>query len=281
MNVFKKTSANGRGTKIGAAGVGFRPEWARGLSEFKTAIFEHFRGMIPTLAELHPRHQVVIRPHPGEQHGPWQDVAKDHPNVHVANEGSVIPWLLACRVLVHNGCTTAVEAAVLDTPAIAYRPVRSADYDLHLPNDLSLQCEDLRALREEVRAVLLRREPSPNGEEKRELMARHLASLSGPLAADRMIDVLQTAGFPEKRPSRPPWVRYAVGWLHAQGRTRVKRVNEKRPNHRNNAEFHAHRFPGVSPRDIEERIARFSRRLGRFENLHVRQVSEHIFQIDR
>ena len=31
-------------------------------------------------------------------------IAARHSNLHVVNEGSVIPWLLAARALIANGC---------------------------------------------------------------------------------------------------------------------------------------------------------------------------------
>ncbi len=63
--------------------------------------------------------------------------------VHVMHRGNVLPWLLASRALVHNGCTTAVEGYAMGVPAVAYLKTFDPQYDMDfqgLPNRLSLQC---------------------------------------------------------------------------------------------------------------------------------------------
>ena len=62
-------------------------------------------------------------------------------------------------------------------------------------------------------------------------------------------------------------------------RTLVKRINRHRPGHRNNLDFHHHRFPGVTRDELEAKIRHFERLLGRFEGLRVGTISEHIFTI--
>ena len=54
----------------------------------------------------------------------------------------------------------------------------------------------------------------------------------------------------------------------------------RRREHRNSQDYHDHRFPYVSLDDVRERIARLGQQLGRFENLRVRQRSQHLFHID-
>ena len=116
--------------------------------------------------------------------------------------------------------------------------------------------------------------------EVREILAAHLAALDGRLAADRVVDVLQAAGYAEPRPA-PERLRSRVARIHLAGRTAVKRFNRYRPGHRNNLEFHQHRFPGVDAAELQEKIARFGSLLGRFDGLHVETLAEHLFTISR
>jgi len=84
-------------------------------SEFlshKQALFERFQLLIPKLAQAIAPLALVVRPHPSERHEPWLDAVSGAPNASVAFEGSVVPWIAAARALIHNGCTSAVEAAV-------------------------------------------------------------------------------------------------------------------------------------------------------------------------
>ena len=66
--------------------------------------------MLPEIAEAFPDMRIVVRPHPVEKHAAWEEIAARHDNVELAQEGNVLPWLLAARALIHNGCTTGVEA---------------------------------------------------------------------------------------------------------------------------------------------------------------------------
>ena len=84
-------------------------------SEFlshKQALFERFQLLIPKLARAIAPLALVVRPHPSERHEPWLDAVSGASNASVAFEGSVVPWIAAARALIHNGCTSAVEAAV-------------------------------------------------------------------------------------------------------------------------------------------------------------------------
>ena len=91
----------------------------------KFKLFEAFKAMVPKFAAAVAPHQIVLRPHPNEDHKVWSELAKGIPNLKVVFEGAVVPWLLAAKVLVQNNCTTAVEAAMLDVDVVNFAPWRS------------------------------------------------------------------------------------------------------------------------------------------------------------
>jgi len=96
-----------------------------------------------------------------------------------------------------------------------------------------------------------------------------------------VIDVLVDAGFLDRSPERPSWPRHLEARIHLAGRTLVKRMNWHRSEHRNNLDFHHHRFPGVTTEELERKIEYFARLLGRFQGLRVARISEHIFTISK
>lgn len=267
--------------RLGPNAIGMTPHFAEGMAAHKQVLFERFQEMIAAVSVAFPDQHIVVRPHPAERHDPWLAVARGRERVHVVTDGNVIPWLLAARVLLHNGCTTAVEAAVLDVPAIAYRPLRADEFDFPLPNSLSHQAGSLEDLTDLVRGVLDGRLGPLEEAVRRPILQRHLASLEGPLAAERMIDVLAHAGYGARRPPRPALGRFVGAWLDANVRTGKKLLNMRRRDHRNSAAHHAHRFPGITVAELRERIARFGRQLGRFDHLAVRQLAQHVFRIER
>jgi precorrin-3B methylase len=55
----------------------------------------------------------------------------------------------------------------------------------------------------------------------------------------------------------------------------------RRPGHRNNLKYHAHRFPGVTAAELEAAAARLGALLGRnFADLRITRMQEHIFRIE-
>ncbi len=77
--------------------------------------------------------------------------------VKVTNEGNVIPWLLAAKTMVHNGCTTGLEAYALGVPAISYLATFNEYYDYEfqgLPTKLSYQSFNFEELQNTLAGIL-------------------------------------------------------------------------------------------------------------------------------
>ena len=265
----------------GDAAVGLPLDFARGLAAHKRSLYGAFHRMVPALAEAFPGRTIVVRPHPSERFDPWQALAERYENVHVESSGNVVPWLLAAAVLVHNGCTTAVEAAVVETPAVAYRPVSSERYDLHLPNQVSHTAADLGELSTCIAGILDGKVGPLADEIRRPILLRHLGALEGPLAADRIVDVLEEAGYGSRCPPRPRLDRRIRGRAHLSARRAVKILNRRRHGHKNASAYHEHRFPPISVSELQERIERLGQQLGRFKKLRVERRGEWIFSIER
>jgi len=237
---------------------------------------------VPAIAAAFPEHTIVVRPHPAEDHAAWKEAAGDHTNVRVVSEKSVIPWLIACGALVHNGCTTAVEAAVLDRPAIAFRPVSHKGFDFEFPDSLSEQAYSVEELISAVRDIV---GGDPRRQERAairsEILQHHVASLEGPLASDRMIDALNAAGFADRKFRSDSLYQYWDGRKKLRKRTVAKRDAAAIPGNRHSSAYHDHRFPGTSVEELGIRIRRFGEQLDRFHDLKVENLADHIFRITR
>ncbi len=253
-----------------------------GKGRLKQQLFEHFLRMLPALCRAVSGHTVVVRPHPAESHLPWREVAADCPNLRIINEDSVTPWLMAARLLIANGCTTMIESAVLGTPTIAYQPVLDSRYDDDLPNEVSHRAFTLSELCEQAVAVMAGELAAVPEAERRRVLDRHLAALDGPLAGERIVEVVEGAGYLEQPPPAVSFSSWSKGLVHNRIRTLSKKINMRRPGHRNNLRYHAHRFPGVTVADFEMRLERFGSLLQRdFSALKVSRLQEHIFRIER
>ncbi|NRA97734.1 MAG: hypothetical protein HRU14_16175 [Planctomycetes bacterium] len=157
--------------------------------EYRRQIFDGFLAMVPELARRLPDQLIVIRPHPAEDVVPWEAVAEQTPNVVVQREGGVAPWILASKALIHNGCTTAVEAALLGRCPIAYCPVVKKDLDAVLSNDISDVSESVAGLAEKVLAI--GRGDLRLTTHQFALLDHHAASRQGPLATERILELFE------------------------------------------------------------------------------------------
>ena len=160
-----------------------------GWTTFVENMYASFRQMIPLLARTLPDTNFVVRPHPSENHDAWREHLAGCTNVKVVHEGNVAPWIRASSGLIHNGCTTGVEAYLADIPVLAYRPLRSETYDSKLPNGLSLQTDTADELigrvRELVQSGTMQEQPEQLTQRK-VLASRYLVGLQGQLATDKI-----------------------------------------------------------------------------------------------
>ena len=162
-------------------------EYAEGLRDHKQAIFEHFQKMIPALERAFPDVTIVVRPHQVESQDTYLQIANGCQRVQVTNKGNVVPWLMACKAVILNGCTTSVEAYAMGVPAISYRAVVNDEYDLgfyRLPNLLSHQCFNFDELQHILEKILKGELDIVTGNEPRAMMAHHLAARHDGLHVD-------------------------------------------------------------------------------------------------
>ena len=200
----------------------------------------------------------------------------------VTNEGNVVPWILASQAVIHNGCTTGVEAYVLGVAAVSYRPTVSDYYDLgfyRLPNLLSYQCFDFDELQGTLEDILAGKLGPADGEERGTLVNRYLEALEGPFACERMVDVLERIVRDGDVSPRTPVRDRLAGHSLSAIRTLIKRCKERIPGSHNRPEFQRHRYPGVSLEEIRERLSRFQRVLGDDRELKVEQKFKNFFLV--
>ncbi len=105
---------------------------------FAGQLFEAHLSAMKEIAQAFPDLRIIVRPHPGEDHTRWHTIVQAYHNVVLEFQGTIEPYLLAAEAVVHNGCTSAIQAVIMDRPVIAYQPVTSEDHDQKLPNSVSL-----------------------------------------------------------------------------------------------------------------------------------------------
>jgi len=284
LNLFVPSDKSGGEPKQGRAAKGMSKEYAEGLRDHKQAIFEKFQQLIPAVERAFPRYNIVVRPHPTENQEIYRQIAARCERVEVTNDGNVVPWLMAARALIHNGCTTGVEAYVMGVPAISYRATVNENYDYgfyRLPNLLSHQCFDLEELSRTLGKILAGELGAAGGDERELLARQYLAALDGPLACERILDVCEKIiEGPLERSKRALFDRW-TGYCMATMRTLKRQIKARLPRARKKPEFHRHRYPEVSLEEMLDRILRFRQVLGDSIELQVDQISDKFFCVSR
>jgi hypothetical protein len=245
-------------------------------------LFDEFKKLIPALAGAFPNWTIVVRPHPTENQEAYYKIAAKCKRVRVTNDGNVVPWLLATKVLVHNGCTTGVEAYVMRVPAIAYRASINEYYDngfYRLPNLLSYQCFNFEELRLTIKKIIAGEIGAADGEERQLNVDRYLSAQDGSLACERIVDVLEKMTVGRSELPNPAFYDRMQGWSVANGRRLVKWLLSYLPNSHNRPEFQRHRFPGIRLDALNEKMERIQQILGKNNKLKVEQLSDVLFRI--
>jgi surface carbohydrate biosynthesis protein len=98
-------------------------------------------SLASTLASKFPAASFVYRPHPFEGMRVYEELLDDRPNLHLLKEGTVDGWILRACAVLHQSCSTAVEAVVSGVPALsprwvpAFRTVAAIEaVTLHVPS---------------------------------------------------------------------------------------------------------------------------------------------------
>ncbi|UOQ44126.1 hypothetical protein MUN89_20065 [Halobacillus salinarum] len=147
--------------------AGFRSGKLDAHTQYIKDMFEEFLTMIKHLCSSCADINIVVRPHPSEDPQPYVRACKPYKNAYIRREGNIINWISAAEAMVHNGCTSSIEAFLLNKPVVTYIPFTNAEFDVDLPNDLGTKAarlEDLvnfltntRLLKDESEAALKRK----------------------------------------------------------------------------------------------------------------------------
>ena len=73
------------------------------------------------MAKTNPKYNFVFRPHPKQLIDNLNKKIFEKPkNFHIIYEGTITPWIISCDLYIHYGCTSSIEAAVLNKKIILF-----------------------------------------------------------------------------------------------------------------------------------------------------------------
>lgn len=170
---------------------------------------------------------VVLRPHPWESVVTWEKMLNGLPNVHVAHGGSITPWIDDAFALVHNGCSTALQAAVQQTPVITLRTSDGdsiGDKDISFANDLGVTVRSHKELVSTASDFFVQRHKgqlSSRLQRDSQLVASKFANSQHPSAAEKIVDIWDTM----LKPDSPSYLKVAVFRIYLLTKSLILRVS--------------------------------------------------------
>ena len=91
------------------------------IINFDKKKLDYLTCLCKEISEIKDIH-LVLRPHPEENIEKYKSLFINQKNISIIFSGSVIPWLIACDILIHPDCTTAIESWILQKKAISVLP---------------------------------------------------------------------------------------------------------------------------------------------------------------
>jgi surface carbohydrate biosynthesis protein len=236
-------------------------------------MFILFTEMINSMAEKYKDLNFVVRPHPAEKVSGWQKRLEKKDNLHLVFEKGISPWVRSAEAILHNGCTTGIEAYVCGVPAIAYTPFESP-INRKIPNRLSIKC----TTEEEVSRVLSRIITGEKVDEHRtpendETIRHRLANVKGDTAAKRIVDVLEKLDVPESPPVRP-----GLAGLKVTLKTEYSRFINR---FRNKETRITRKFPGLKLSELKEIQDNLAMVTDKYRGCRIRRLFGDVFVVEK
>lgn len=117
------------------------------------ATLEHMCALTRSLASRRPEIDLVYRPHPFERLSTYADEFAGLPNVTVTRDGGVESWILSAVAVIQRSCTTAIDAALSDVPALSPTWIPTP-FDMVAAETVSVACPSPEVLDQALDSVL-------------------------------------------------------------------------------------------------------------------------------
>ncbi|MDQ0350233.1 surface carbohydrate biosynthesis protein [Alkalibacillus filiformis] len=165
--------------------------------DYMKQLFQHFIKLTEAIAREIPYQTIIIRPHPSENLHTYQKRFESYDNIVIAPFGNVIDWILASQVIIHNGCTTGLEAFLLNKPSITYMPIEDDRYDVFLPNQFSEKATTIDSVLDAIQNI----ETIHPTRKQHNILDHYVASWSAGQAYEKIINALKQLNVQPKQSS--------------------------------------------------------------------------------
>lgn len=257
-NPGRKTDMVAKWRKLGKLATPRQIDLVRRWVDYKKRQMRGLQTLLAEVARAGAFERIVLRPHPEEDHDTWRAWAADvggGVEFRYDPESGANPWMLAAAMMLHAGCTTGIEALLLDLPSVSFAPEPDSEFQnpadavsvrVATAGEFLAQAASWETAGDRARAIV------GHG---RSVLRPYVENVAPPLAADRILDAADGLDVPETGTAR-----YAIGRAcrtlvetsTAGGRRARRRVRDK-----SSGAFRIQRFPGLAVEDVRAPIARW------------------------
>lgn len=230
-----------------------------------------FIEAIKYLSAKNKGYEIVLRPHPAENIEAWKVFLEDIPNVHIIREGSIAPWINNSFALMHNGCTTAIEATILGKPVVTYMPTKLEHYTCEVPNSLGYKVKTLDELSIKLNHILENLQSyskNDKNEKFNEIISKKIYIDKNELAAEKIIKIWEKSE-KEKFSVKSNLTKFQFHLKKIELKRTVKKIFNKIKNPVEN-----YKFPSLVEKDITIKVKKLKNILGIEREIYCKLLSE-------
>ena len=107
------------------------------IAKYEKKLIKIFINDIKKLALFFKEYTFIFRSHPVEDNSIYYDSFNGVSNIKIIENSSVQNWFPKTSLLIHNGCTTAIESCFAGIQPICYSPIVETNYTQYLTFDCS------------------------------------------------------------------------------------------------------------------------------------------------
>lgn len=239
--------------------------------EWQKEMYKKFLEMIPIISDKYKDYNIIIRPHPSENHDAWKKIEKKFSNVSIVHSGNVIPWIMAADVLIHNGCTTAVEAFLLGTKVVAYRPFIVDDLETELPNKISIETRNITELTDTLDKII-NKNLDFNNDSKKSYLDFYLADSKNKTDSEEIVSVLVSeTNFDGEEINNFSVLFFEISMYLKKI---INKILLKSDKNLISSNYQLHKVPNLTESEVREIIKSFSKINNKFLDMQVNKIGD-------
>ncbi|TBX66358.1 hypothetical protein EZL74_10945 [Flavobacterium silvisoli] len=214
------------------------------------------------LAVKFPKLNFVFRPHPSENHQYYKTVFVGVNNIFVSHDGPILPWIIASKAIIHDGCTTAIEATLANKLVINFETHVNQDYDVWLPNQMGVKANGIN----EVVSYLNNMEANENAPVRQleSQLANQLLYNFNEDSFESLLKVINELITEKEQHTQNKNISSAfIQKVYFTEMLKTKLYLMLKPHKRKNIEYHKTKFYGFNEGELAEKIKMVSAILGK------------------